>query len=126
MSIIRPKDGDYIVRGLFLLIVWAVLGWVPFAIAGALLAGPGGATVTTIGCLLISPVLYQAYLRLDPKKIKKCECGHSARAHYKNTNGCQYLWNIVHNPMVNGCQCQKYKAARWWRTNAQDPHDWSV
>lgn len=67
MSILRPKDGDYIVRGLYLLIGWTLFGWVPFAVAGAFLAGAGGATITAIIGISISPILYKGYLKLDPK-----------------------------------------------------------
>lgn len=93
MSILRPKDGDYIVRGLFLLITWAFLGWVPFAVVGGILAGAGGAAVGFFGAIVIvGPFLYTRYLWLDPGVVKY----------------------------------RKVKASRWWRINAQDPHDWSV
>ncbi|ACL42310.1 hypothetical protein Achl_4359 (plasmid) [Pseudarthrobacter chlorophenolicus A6] len=66
MSILRPKDGDYIGRGLLLFIGWVIVGWLPFAVIGALLAGAGGATIGFVASIPVGVVLYGAYLRLDP------------------------------------------------------------
>lgn len=67
MSILRPKDGDYIVRGIFLLVCWVCIGGVPLAVLGGIIAGVGGATVAFIGALFIAPIIFWFYLRLDPK-----------------------------------------------------------
>jgi hypothetical protein len=66
MSVLRPKDGDYIGRGIILLLGWTILGWLPFAIIGALLAGAGGATVGFVLSIPLGVVLYDAYLKLNP------------------------------------------------------------
>jgi hypothetical protein len=37
MGILKPKDGDYITRGVFLLLGWFTVGWLPFCFLGAVL-----------------------------------------------------------------------------------------
>lgn len=59
---LRPKNEDYITRGLFLLLGWIVIGWVPFAFAGALLAGAGGAALGLFVSIPVGIALYWAYL----------------------------------------------------------------
>lgn len=71
MSILRPKDGDYIGRGIFLLLGWIIIGWVPFVIVGALLAGAGGAAVGLFGSIALGVALYGPYLNLDPRIRKR-------------------------------------------------------
>ena len=65
MSVLRPKDGDYITRGVFLLLGWFIVGWVPFAVVGALLAGAGGAAVGLGISVPIGVVLYGVYIKQD-------------------------------------------------------------
>lgn len=139
MSILRPKDGDYIVRGLFLLIGWSVFGWIPVAVVGGLLGGAGGAAVGLLSSLIIiGPFGYFRYLKLDPKvypqRTKTCACGHPDYIHRFNWE-CRdgQISDTTFNPLLDryvtvrhgGCQCPKFKQQRWWRTNAQDPNDWS-
>jgi hypothetical protein len=66
MSVLRPKDGDYIGRGLLLLLGWVIVGWAPFVLVGALLAGAGGAALGLAVSASIGVALYVAYLKLDP------------------------------------------------------------
>ena len=65
MSILKPKDGDYIVRSIFLLVGWCCIGWVPFAFVGGILAGAGGATLGFAVAYFSAPFVYWAYLKLD-------------------------------------------------------------
>jgi len=138
MSILRPKDGDYIVRGIFLLFCWCRIGWVPLAFLGGVIAGAGGAAFATfIALAVIGPILYWRYLKLDPRtnpqRVKLCECGHEALDH-RGTLECTH--GVIFTPVsdskygVNisggGCQCLRYRRERWWRTNPQNPNDWSV
>lgn len=67
MSVLRPKDGDYIGRGLLLLLGWIIFGWMPFALVGALLAGAGGAATGLAIGMPIGVFLYSAYLKTDPR-----------------------------------------------------------
>lgn len=67
MSMFRPKDGDYIVRGITLLLAWFAVGWMPFAFIGALLAGAGGAAIGLFVSVPIGVALYDAYLKTDPR-----------------------------------------------------------
>lgn len=120
MSILKPKDGDYIVRGIFLLLGWACVGWIPLAVLGGIFAGPGGAAVGLIFGIFISPALYQRYLKLDPKvypqKQKVCSCGHERFVHM-NGLACHSLV----------CECYGYAPKRWWvRKSSLNPHNWSV
>lgn len=71
MSVLRPKDGDYIVRGIILLLGWTLFGWMPFALAGALLAGPGGAAIGLLVGIAVGVLLYGPYLDLDPRTRKR-------------------------------------------------------
>ena len=66
MSLLRPKDGDYIVRGIFLLIGWACSGGSFLAFLGGVLAGLGGAIVGFIFSIFFGVFLYGRYLKLDP------------------------------------------------------------
>lgn len=122
MSILNPKDGDYIVRGIFLLLGWTLAGWVPFAVLGGILAGTGGATIGLLAGVLFGPfILYPSYLKLDPKvypkKAKDCICGHT-RADHKYGLACHDLYCDT---------CYHYKPRPWWRSKASyDPHNWSV
>ena len=68
MSVLRPKDGDHITRGIFLLLGWFIIGWVPFAIAGALLAGAGGAALGLVVSVPIGVALYWLYLERYPRR----------------------------------------------------------
>lgn len=70
MSILRPKDGDYIVRGLYLLLAWTVLGWFPVTVIGGILGGAGGAAIGIFLALFGTPVIYWRYLKLDPERKK--------------------------------------------------------
>jgi hypothetical protein len=131
MSIIRPKDGDYIVRGLFLLIVWTFLGWIPFAAVGGILAGAGGAFFGAVTGIFFGVFLFWRYLKLDPKRQKLCECGHDKDAHHGGWLGCLNGWGYDNNLPISdsavGCQCMKYKPKRWWRLiNSKDANSWSV
>ena len=65
MSMLRPKDGDYIGRGILLLLGWTIFGWMPFALIGALLAGAGGATIGFAVSLPLGILLFGPYLKLD-------------------------------------------------------------
>lgn len=121
MSILKPKDGDYIVRGIFLLLGWTCVGWIPFAVLGAILAGAGGAAVGLFIGIIAGVLCYWLYLKLDPavysqKKQKDCICGHT-RADHRYGLSC-------HSPV---CACDKYTLKPWWRTKASyDPNNWSV
>lgn len=67
MNILRPKDGDYIVRGIFLLLGWICTGWTLLTFLGGVIAGSGGALV---GCFIgigVGFYGYYRYLKLDPK-----------------------------------------------------------
>jgi hypothetical protein len=66
MSVLRPKDGDYIGRGILLLLGWTIFGWMPFAVLGAVLAGAFGATVGFAVSFPLGVLLYVPYLNLDP------------------------------------------------------------
>jgi hypothetical protein len=68
VSVLRPKDGDYISRGIILLWAWTVFGWMPFALIGALLAGAGGATIGFAVAFPMGFILFPAYLKLDPSE----------------------------------------------------------
>ncbi|QED11657.1 membrane protein [Arthrobacter phage Qui] len=121
MSILKPKDGDYIVRGIFLLLGWTCVGWVPFAVLGAILAGAGGAAVGLFIGVIVGIVLFWLYLKLDPyverpKKPKNCTCGHT-RVDHKYGLACHSRY----------CECYKYKPKPWWvRKSSLDPNNWSV
>lgn len=66
MSVLRPKDGDYISRGILLLLAWTIFGWMPAALLGAILAGAGGATIGFALSLPLGFLLLAPYLKLDP------------------------------------------------------------
>lgn len=132
MSLLRPKDGDYIVRGLFLLIAWTFLGWIPFAAVGGILAGAGGAFVGAVIGIFFGVFLYWRYLKLDPKVSQPqtlCKCGHDKDAHNSGYLGCLDGWgydNMSESEPKVGCGCMHYKTQHWWRTKPQDANDWSV
>jgi hypothetical protein len=67
MSVLKPKDGDYIGRGILLLLVWTIAGWMPFALVSALLAGAGGAATGFAIGMPLGIFLYSAYLKTDPR-----------------------------------------------------------
>ena len=71
MSLFQPKDADYIARGLLLLIAWFWVGWLPFAIVGAILAGAGGAAVGLVISIPIGIWGYSAYLNYGLRVITK-------------------------------------------------------
>lgn len=66
MSILRPKDGDYIVRGIFLLVGWICVGGFFLSALGGLLAGGGGSVLGVCIAVGLTPVIYWRYLKLDP------------------------------------------------------------
>lgn len=135
MSILRPKDGDYIVRGLFLFVGWTFLGWVPFAVAGGMLAGASGAVVSAlIAVALIGPFLYWLYLRIDPRS-KPCVCGHFENFH-RNSLECLSgrVSSTIYDPVMGrhntarygGCSCLRYSKKTFFNRKPSDPNDWSV
>jgi hypothetical protein len=71
VSVLRPKDGDYIGRGIILLWVWTVFGWMPAALLGAVLAGAFGATVGFAVAFPLGILLYGPYLKLDPAEQRR-------------------------------------------------------
>lgn len=77
MSMLRPKDGDYITRGILLLLGWYTIGWVISVVVGAALfvwlIGPHaalpGATVF-FGLHIPAGVgLYWIYLNWSDKNL---------------------------------------------------------
>lgn len=69
MSLLRPKNGDYAVRGLFLLIAWiCIIAPGPFAIAGALLAGARGAAAGLLAGIFAGIGAYSWYLRYEMRR----------------------------------------------------------
>jgi len=69
VSALRPKDGDYITRGVFLLLGWFSVGWLPFAFVGALLAGAGGAAVGLFLSIPLGIWGYSAYLNYGLREL---------------------------------------------------------
>jgi hypothetical protein len=75
MSILKPKNGDYITRGILLLLGWFTLGWAPFCFLGAvifsLLFGPQaalpGATVFFGVYIPLGVGLYWIFLEWSAK-----------------------------------------------------------
>jgi hypothetical protein len=68
MSVLRPRDGDYITRGIFLLLGWFIIGWAPFVLVGALLAGAGGAALGLFISIPLGVALYWVYLDKYPRR----------------------------------------------------------
>lgn len=125
MSILRPKDGDYIVRGIFLLFCWLCIGGLSLTILGGIVAGAGGAAVALLGAILISPVLYRFYLKLDPRvypqRVKFCVCGHENNAHLDQAMVCVYSPTGIYAVLgvINKeefCWCPRYKQESIFRT----------
>lgn len=77
MSVLKPKDGDYITRGIFLLLGWFCFGWLPFAFLGAItfsfLFGPttavGGATIFFGLAIPLGIFMYWQYLQWSYKNL---------------------------------------------------------
>lgn len=74
MSLFKPKDGDYVVRGLTLLFAWWILGTPVLIILIALLSG--NANVGVLG-LLLSLVLglvgYWQYLNFGLRERRRAD-----------------------------------------------------
>lgn len=66
MSMLRPKDGDYIGRGILLLLGWTLFAWMPAALIGAILAGAGGATIGFAVSFPLGILFFGPYLKMDP------------------------------------------------------------
>jgi hypothetical protein len=66
MSLLRPKDGDYIVRGIFLLVSWVLSFGSLFTFLGGVLAGGAGAVYAFFGVCAISLFGFWRYLKLNP------------------------------------------------------------
>jgi dolichyl-phosphate-mannose--protein O-mannosyl transferase len=77
MSVLKPKDGDYVTRGIFLLLAWFCFGWLPFAFLGAvtfsLLFGPtsavAGATIFFALSIPLGLFLHWLYLGWRTKEF---------------------------------------------------------
>lgn len=75
MSVLRPKDGDYVGRGIILLLGWTIFGWMPFALVGALLAGAFGATIGFAVSFPVGIFLFGPYLKLEPRAYPRTPGG---------------------------------------------------
>lgn len=77
MSILKPKDGDYITRGILLLLGWFLFGWMPFSFLGAImfsfLFGPttavGGATIFFVLAVPLGLFGYSKFLDWSFKTV---------------------------------------------------------
>lgn len=60
MSTLKPKDLDYVLRAITLLVIWTAVGWLPMAVLGFALGYllGGGTNVHTTGGALWGIFLY--------------------------------------------------------------------
>ncbi len=76
MSLFKPKDGDYVVRGLFLMLGWWIFGTPVLIFAIALVSGNGNVGVLGIPIALSTAIVgYGLYLnfglRVHDKEMSK-------------------------------------------------------
>jgi hypothetical protein len=69
VSILKPKDGDYVSRGLLLLIAWVCfVAPGPFTVVGALLAGGAGAIIGLFTGVVAGVAAFGWYLNYGTKQ----------------------------------------------------------
>jgi hypothetical protein len=72
MSLFKPEDGDYIVRGLLMLLGWWLFGTPLLIFAIALASGNGNVGVLGIPLSLVSGLVgYDQYLRFGAREADK-------------------------------------------------------
>lgn len=79
MSVLRPKDGDYIGRGILLLLLWFCFGWAPCALLGAVTfsflfgssTAAAGASIVFFLYIPVGLVLYSRYLNQGLRRSKE-------------------------------------------------------
>jgi hypothetical protein len=72
VSLIRPKDGDYIGRGLSLLLAWFIVGMPGMSFAAALVSGNAAMAVLGIPLALVTGIVgYGLYLNFGLREHDK-------------------------------------------------------